>query len=583
MFCHWRAYWHGTSIKNSINAIEVAAVAKKDLQMEEEIIDLTELIEPGDVGNAKAAAAYAKTAAAPATDKNADPEDDFASIFAATAQETPKKVDPNESLDMPDLGGIDNLLESLDIPPQPREKSAGQAEPADNTHADELDSVLDDLLGTDKPAQNTAPSDARPDTGAKENTAETPDLTADIDDILSSFDESSAPKKPPQKEASPHEGLLNSDLDDILADIKPAQAKNRKHDLDGNTDDLDALLNEAPAAKPAAAAKPAQTAQPLLDDELDALLNEAPAAKPAAAAKPAQTDQPLLDDELDALLNEAPAAKPAAAAKPAQTAQPLLKDDLDDLLNVGAAKPQANMFHPAAAPEMSAAPASTLPAETHEVGAAMPPAQVWSPETLVNLCRNLAAGKDTQENMQAFARELGAQTAHVEEMSAQVSQLSKRLFACESKLAAARARIAALEKGMESAAALEDLLKDGTPLHAGFMALVSSAVANAIKGLSISNNNDAKLLAEMEKLAKADSEAASRLSALEKRLENASPDGSLAGNIENMEARVWSSDLRIEKLEERVASLDSGEAVEKAAAAAVARVLHEEISRLAQG
>ena len=116
----------------------------------DDIIDLTELIERGD-------AAPAADTAAPAADFD-QPGSDDAEIEALLAQmdasdgasisrgpaaplDAPAPgpapaapaaplVDPNEQLDMSDMGDIDNLLASLDIPPQPQASAPAAPAPA---------------------------------------------------------------------------------------------------------------------------------------------------------------------------------------------------------------------------------------------------------------------------------------------------------------------------------------------------------------------------------------------------------------------------------------------------------------------
>lgn len=585
-------------------------MAKKDIQMEDEIIDLTELIEPGD----KPAQPSARVAA-----DDALGGDDFAAILAETTAAPARKVDPNEELDMSDMGGIDNLLESLDIPPQPRERAADGAPAAQGASDDELDNVLDDLLG----GGDTAASGAEPPAAAKAAppadapkaaAANAPDLDADLDDILSSFDAPGDAQKagaqPAAKAQPAHDDLLNADLDDILADMEapkkaepaassPAAAP-AGDDLDallGGTapkaapppppdldDDLDALLNEAPS-RPAPDSVSAAGPGASPDDDLDSLLGASspkatppPKAAPRPASKPAQAP-PSLDDELEDILNE-PAPKPVETRL---SGSPASLDDLDDILNEA---PSAPVAAPASRVSSvpSGAPDQSLPAETRDAQTSTQPVpvQTWTPDALVSLCRNMSTGQNTQETLQDFSRELGAQTAHVEDMGEQMAQLGKRLLACESKLAAARSRIAVLEKSFESTVALEDLLKEGTPLHAGFMALIASAVGNALKGVNIADNT-AELRADMEKLRADLRDVSSRVTELEKHAAEASDDSGLKSDMEKLDANAWSADMRIEKLERRVAELGDSGAMEKAAASAVARVLHEEISRLAQG
>lgn len=535
-------------------------MAKKEAQIEEDIIDLTELIESGDKGDKRAASAYAKAAALAGDDSE---DEDFSAILAeTTAAQAPRKVDPDEALDMGDMGGIDTLLESLDIPPQPRE-AAAKAAPAQDT---DLDSVLDDLLGgapEAKTAPAAAPKPAAPDpadeldallSGAEPapkpaQPKAASDADADLDDLLASFDE----PEPAAKAAAEAEGDIAADLDDILGDIAPPEPP--------------AAPKTAPKEAPAAADKepspqPAPMPEPAPGPELDAGLGGI--------------------DELDNLLNEEPA--PKSAPEEAETGsrpepEPQAEDGALDAELEPARAPQA-LEQDAGAGQQPMQPPAAAQAEL----AAAPPALTH--EALLGLCRNFAAGADAAA-LQGFSRELGEQSAHVEDMGAQVEHLGKRLLACETKLAAARARISGLEKAVEATAALDDLLRAGTPLHNGFMALISAAVANALKGFPAAPQPDAALLEHIGSLSARMAQADQRIAAIESNvaaLSQAESQEDVSADIGRLLSGLESADAKIAALEKRVAELSASfdAKVEHAAAAAASKVLREEIARLAQ-
>lgn len=535
-------------------------MAKKDAQLDEEIIDLTELIESGNKGDGRAAAAYAKTA--PAEDDGED--DDFAAILAETTGGSDHKVDPDEQLDMSGMGGIDNLLDSLDIPPQPKSGA-----PRKEASGDDLDSALDDLLGADEP--KSAPAS---------------DLDSDLESLL---DDMAPPPKPTPKSAastnSDLDALLNGDISTPKAAPHPASEVNLENEpkneagkpvqspamveLDSDLDDILASFDSPEPPKTASAAKPApKTDEKNIAADLDDILGEVELPTPPKQTAP----------EREYTSMEEPAVSEPAAAQAGEqhdlSSELDVPEELDDLLEASLPPPT---------------PASDLPAQMQTPSKGSPPVPMqtgFSPEALVSICRNLSTGSDPagQQALQSFARELGEQTAHIEDMAGQIAQLGKRLLACESKLSAARARIASLEKAMESAAALEDLLKEGTQLHSGFMALVSTAVANALKGIALSGA-DTVLQAKVEKLL-ADSERANkRMTEIEGELAGMSQGrigieeevGRLISDNDNSSAKIKTLENKISLLEQ-----NSGEEMEKAAAATVARLLHEEISRLAQ-
>lgn len=528
-------------------------MAKRNSLPDDGIIDLTELIEPGSAGG-KAAEAYAKAAVA----ENPQ-DDDFGSILAdisEPAAKSDRKVDPNESLDMSGMGGIDNLLESLDIPPQPRESAKKDApEPP----SDELDSVLDDLLVPDSQKSGTAqaPEPAETEVAADLDAmfedapapAATPksDLDADLDDILASFDEP-APKSPakpaePPKKSEPD---IAADLDDILGELDAPAAP------------------EPPQPAAEQSVEPEQPAVEQRHAQADAVKDSFDASS-ASLQQPADMDDILGDLDAAAGFNDA---RPAAPAAPLEYAQG------------GPATPEGVQ-----APAHSR---STLPAEVSDREGHLQPVtlQPWPADMIAGICQGIASAQnnDDREAMQEFSRELGAQSAHVQDMGGQLSQLGKRLLACESKLAAARARIAALEKGLEAAAALEDLLHAGTPLHNGFMALITTAVGNALKSYTPPAVNAEVLKALEEKFESRLAALSDRLAPLEKNAGADNASNSLGDQMEKLDARVWQMDVRMEALENKVASLTHTFDVdmEKVAAQTVAKLLHEEITKLMQ-
>lgn len=510
-------------------------MAKKQVQVEDDIIDLTELIESGNSGDRRAANAYAKAASL----QNV-PDDDFEAVLAQEtgAAKASHNVDPDEALDMSGMGGIDNLLDSLDIPSQPRE-DAKSAEPDE----DDLDSALDDLLGNDAPGVEK-PAD-------------------DLDSLLSDLpSEKNTPPPPPEKKA-PETRDLDSDLDDILSSFdmpdEPApgaQKANSRAEPDKSgelTADLDDILNEVPPPPPP---------KPVIEEE--------PVAAPPPAreqAAPTLTEAvPELDQELFS--------EPEIAQKPER----IEKEDTIE--------PAKRQLEDENAPSrMPAIGAENAPAQLQAA-----PATIWSPEAVAGICRNLAVSQDgaTQQALQGFARELGEQSAHVEDLVSQIEQLAKRVMACESRLSAARVKIANLEKALESTAALDDLLREGTPLHAGFMALISAAVSNVLQKFSPdAPEPDPELLNRIDTLTVRLAETSERVSAIEKRIDSreTGPEtegiddmGKLINGLENTDARISALEKRLGEL-----SNEMGAKLEKAAAATAARVLQEEITRLIQG
>ena len=359
-------------------------VAQNTAETDEQIIDLTELIEKGEVpasdpseqtrAHAAAEAAAEKeelqehlrdlndgAAKADAEiddllaqmDIKADAQEDPADValdFSAPSTQTDHHIDPNEQLKMPGMGDVDSLLDSLDIPPQPSDREAETASP------------------------------------------ETPDQA--VDALLNDFNAPSAPAAPAaaasatEVAAEPHVNLNAPDLDELLASVGAAPQSNPTSEID------DLLSAASPAANLAAEAAPAAPQKTFSNDDLDSLLEAAagqtsgpspimtaePAPQPVAAPQPATVTQPVaapqpgpsagMDVDIDSLLAAAAndmqqsfdagqaATEPEAAPAPVSTTPTaaVTNDDLDSLLAAATAELEAE---PSPTPAQSAAPAAS--------------------------------------------------------------------------------------------------------------------------------------------------------------------------------------------------------------------------------
>ena len=359
-------------------------VAQNTAETDEQIIDLTELIEKGEVpasdpseqtrAHAAAEAAAEKeelqehlrdlndgAAKADAEiddllaqmDIKADAQEDPADValdFSAPSTQTDHHIDPNEQLKMPGMGDVDSLLDSLDIPPQPSDREAETASP------------------------------------------ETPDQA--VDALLNDFNAPSAPAAPAaaasatEVAAEPHVNLNAPDLDELLASVGAAPQSNPTSEID------DLLSAASPAANLAAEASPAAPQKTFSNDDLDSLLEAAagqtsgpspimtaePAPQPVAAPQPATVTQPVaapqpgpsagMDVDIDSLLAAAAndmqqsfdagqaATEPEAAPAPVSTTptDAVTNDDLDSLLAAATADLEAE---PSPSPAQSAAPAAS--------------------------------------------------------------------------------------------------------------------------------------------------------------------------------------------------------------------------------
>lgn len=508
----------------------------------EEIIDLTELIERGDAASTPDIDAHIQSL-------NAQPKGEDAEIEALLAQmdagdgasvsqgpaaplgepaAAPRVVDPHEQLDMSDMGDIDDLLASLDIPPQPRDSAAAPADapqsapeapvaPAGEEMPQSLDQAMDELLsGTAPQAPRPAPA---PSPAAAPAAADGPS----VEELLAA----------------------------AAAPVAPAAPAAPEPDLDA---DLDALLNETATTAPPAAAMPDA---PDLDADLDSLLTSLNA-ETQAPAEPAPAAPSAMEEETPA---PATPTEPAAPAPTAVETPPPPAAPAPDMM------PDA----PTAAPAPSEAPVAD---EAAPEAAVMPPVAETAPEAAAAMeapARPVAAATDgeqdmapapesvatpVQEAVQAPMDDLAAATAtaspgETEDFAALAETLGERLRQCEADLAAARTRIEALEHSTAESVSLGDLLREGSPLHNGFAALIASSVGQALK--------------------------------------DTPPPVCLPPSVDErittLETREKSLTARMDALEGRLDSLEPrfNEEVGKAAASAVARILREEISRLAGG
>ena len=496
--------------------------AEKIAETDEEIIDLTELIEKGEAAGAvpppeKASeelSAHMQSLKGDSTRRSdmkndAPPRQDDTEIDALLAQmeaqdDNPEaqlspeeaaapshKVDPHEKLDMSDMGDVDKLLSTLDIPPQPRERNAEAAQQVATVN---LDSAVDDLL------------DAMNGSAPKPEAENPPDAQAPV-------------------ASQPAEQDFAADLDALLGGLAPTASASQQ-------------------AEPVVSAP--QTAPP------------APEAEPRAREIP-EKHAPDMEEDLDAM-REAPAPNMTADVTrdmmPDMPNQAKLTNQADQA-DKGAAAPDGEAF----GVEDSGLP---LPEQSPEAAAETPPATETEPpappvEELLPM-PHMEEGAPVSAQADAPLAEAPAgpaPTASAAKATRPTGQdegnarLSERLQHCESELAEAKARIAALEKAAAApAASLEDLLREGSPLHDRFAALIASSVSQALK--------------EMPAPA---------------------PDEVLGERLHALNLMGKSVSARMDALESRLDTLEPhfNQQVEKAAAGAAARILREEIARLVQG
>ncbi len=206
-------------------------------------------------------------------------------------------VDPNEKLHMPGMGDVDTLLNFLDIPPQPAQRGAEAASP--HSVDDAVDQMLNGLTGA------ACPSTARPEEAASDACDHAPD----VDDLLAA--------------GTVPEPVLSDELEALFntSEKRPsAQAQSA-------ADDNGPALSPEPAQEADAAFNPGEFAA----DLASLLANDSPASTAGAdqgAAAKAHSEE--LDFDLDSVLA-------AADAEIRESAQPM--PDMPDMADSPA--PQA--------------------------------------------------------------------------------------------------------------------------------------------------------------------------------------------------------------------------------------------------
>ncbi len=497
------------------------------------------------------------------------------------AQPTPtpggRPVNPDEQLQMPDMSDMDSLLEQLDAPAAT--KSAGDIEDLD---AGDLDALLDDILGG-------APASPKAATMTPPPATEAEPAPMSLDDLDALLDAPVAPAAPaaPEPAAGRAPGTATMSLDDIdaLLDTPVAPAT-------------------PPAPEPAAERAPGTAAMSL--DDIDALF-DAPVA-PAAPAAPEPASEPtpgtatMSLDDIDALL-DAPVA-PAAPAAPEPAAEPtpgtaaMSLDDIDALLDAAPMPPAPEEAMPAhdtaaeetviaAMPPVQEEPVAAPAAETMAVAAAAtamaPQGPVISPASgpMSAPVMDANALEGLLSRLQALEDEVAGLRATVVHGNEVTAGLEERLAALDAESAVAASPEPA--PAAESAPPAEPLMPDADALgrilsemlaegHPAMEWLVEQVRAVVMNGMSDHIASAVERAVEQTTAPMRDA-----LSGVD-----ATAEGmvELDNRLSSLEAtRITADDIA--KLESalREALRDD---TDKAAAAAAARVIRQEIAALAE-
>ncbi len=497
------------------------------------------------------------------------------------AQPTPtpggRPVNPDEQLQMPDMSDMDSLLEQLDAPAAT--KSAGNIEDLD---AGDLDALLDDILGG-------APASPKAATMTPPPATEAEPAPMSLDDLDALLDAPVAPAAPaaPEPAAERAPGTATMSLDDIDALF-------------------DAPVAPAAPATPEPASEPASGTAAMRLDDIDALF-DAPVA-PAAPAAPEPASEPtpgtatMSLDDIDALL-DAPVA-PSAPAAPEPAAEPtpgtaaMSLDDIDALLDAAPRPPAPEEAMPAhdtaaeetviaAMPPVQEEPVAALAAETMAVAAAAtamaPQEPVISPASgpMSAPVMDANALEGLLSRLQALEDEVAGLRATVVHGNEVTAGLEERLAALDAESAVAASPEPA--PAAESAPPAEPLMPDADALgrilsemlaegHPAMEWLVEQVRAVVMNGMSDHIASAVERAVEQTTAPMRDA-----LSGVD-----ATAEGmvELDNRLSSLEAtRITADDIA--KLESalREALRDD---TDKAAAAAAARVIRQEIAALAE-
>ncbi len=326
---------------------------------DEDIIELTDIIEQGTPPSSSGSSFDAQLndlmkGDAANADFESGGDDDLDALLAeisaspadapasAPAPEKPS-VNPDETLEMPDMKEVEDFFGELKLPSQP--PLAAPADKADKnlddvlnqlvggpqavkaapSAADELDHLLDGIAQaapttTGKPDE--PPAGVTPQVESALPDADSPAPADELDDLLEEFQHTAAAPAPPKQE--PDESTPPGDeLDALFENAAPPKAA--AAESVPLVDELDVMLEElAPQADAALPApEPTETATAA---ELDALLDELaphgeePAGKSPSASVPAASEPPA--DDLDALFDAAAAEAETPAPRPPLTLEP---------------------------------------------------------------------------------------------------------------------------------------------------------------------------------------------------------------------------------------------------------------------
>ncbi|MFT3959213.1 MAG: hypothetical protein QM665_09090, partial [Desulfovibrio sp.] len=498
----------------------------------------------------------------------------------------------------------DDLQGKLDVAqpeaaPAPQPAPAQQPAPAPAVSPDmgadlgvDIDSLLAAAADDLQSKIDTAQPEAAPVPAPAPAPEPQPDLNADLDSLLAAVTGGAAPAAEPQEDIS--DVLLHPELElmadaqpepvaealpDSLSDLEPAlepvQELQPEQAVELPTD-FDALLaavadqppadlaDEAPAADAPTDAAPADMQDIMADASAQA---ESDVFEAVAAAEPAQADDlPLLEpDEIlppDAGLQAEPSVQEPAGAElftiePADAETPI--EETAEMEPAAADMPESAgqfayepAFRPQAAPAADSAAMADDVAAAAVSGAALEAVMEQAKEASSHAIDAFAQAFDASTRAADAAETASMLTARVEQCEAALQEAGDRIIALETALEAQIHASQELAANSLPRQELEDMFVEGHPLHQSLMDCIAKAVAAALASAPAPQveHEDAQSLVEerLQPVVTAARSATARIDALETRLDALEP-----------------------RFNDRV---------ERAAAAAAARILREEIGRL---
>ena len=470
-------------------------------------------------------------------------------------------VVPDEKLQMPGLDGVDDLLASLNMTSTP---ATTEAPPPVANDAPSMD--LDTILGFKEPESASA---AQPAAGKS---------------FVAVLDEAVAAPAPAAQPAAAEAPAGDLDLDSLLDEPAAAPAPVAAEELDPIAAEAQSVVDEAQqelfsAGATASAPEPVAAEVPAGDLDLGSLLDEPAVAAPAAvnAAAPtlaAQTPSGQKTAPAPVAPEPVPvAADPALAARLAQceSAVNTLSNRLEA---VETSVPVESAADPALADRLTHCE-TALTALSGRLGAvetaASTPVEPVADSALaarLAACENaLAALSGRVDGVEAAA------SAPAEEDNA---ALRDGVAECDRALAALSGRVSALEGDARGAS--DAVLKES--LEAARLAS-EETLRNALDNARQDRN---ELLAALPGLV---AEAVRQAVAPQPAAQPA-PDAGLPGNLreelDRLGVQCRSMAARLDALEKRLDDLQPAfnANIEKAAAAAMSRLLNEQITRLTQ-